>query len=483
MLANLLILFPFAVAALIYFAGGRSAKNISLAAALILFLINVFALRTHSADATNSLLKSDLSWIQSIHASWLVSLDGMSLFMTLLSTLIVPLIFMSIDEDRYPKGFYPLAWMMIGAMIGVFTAKDGLLFYIFWELALIPIYFICLLWGGEHKAKITFKFFVYTLFGSLFMLAALIYLYNKAGSWDINALYAAGASMSSVEQCLVFWGLFLGFAVKMPVWPFHTWQPDTYTNAPTQATMLLSGIMLKMGTYGAIRWLVPMVPAGLSCNQNAVMVLSIIGIVYASIIALTQKDFKRMVAWSSIGHVGLISAGIFAANAIGIKGAFLQMLAHGINVVGLFFIIDIIEKRLGTRDMTLMGGIRSVNPKLALLFLFITLGSVALPLTNSFVGEFLLLNGVFLYNRYFALFAGLTVIFGAVYMLRAYQSTMLGESNKLTSAFGALNSNEKMLLVVISILIIVFGLFPNALLDLIGPGVEDILLHSKTIIN
>jgi NADH-quinone oxidoreductase subunit M len=477
MLVNILILVPFITALLMLVLPKDSLKIASVLIALGLLGTTVMAYFIYKADASSGSLISDLSWIESIKSKWLVSLDGMSILMTFLATLICPIIFLSIDKkNNYSNNFYALVWIMIGAMIGVFTAKDGLLFYVFWELALIPIYFICLIWGGENRGKITFKFFLYTLFGSLFMLAALLYLYQKStGGWEIGALNDAGRSLTQLEQNLVFWALFLGFAIKMPVFPFHTWQPDTYNAAPTQGTMLLSGIMLKMGTYGAIRWLLPMVPAAVAHNSRYVIMLSIIGIVYASCIALMQKDAKRLMAWSSIAHVGLISAGIFAFNNEGIKGAFVQMLSHGINVVGCFFIVDIIMRRMKTDDMTKLGGIRGVAPVFGLLFLIVLLGSVALPLTNGFVGEFLLINGVFQYDLIAAIFAGLTVILGAVYMLRAYQSIMLGETNALTSGFHEVEAWEKWTLIIIAGLIIFFGLFPNVVLDLIAPGVDALL--------
>lgn len=477
MLINILILLPFLTAALMLMLPRASLKTSSVLISLAMLGITIAAYFIYKNDAASPLLISIVPWISSLNSNWLVSLDGMSLLMTFLATLLCPLIFLSIRmESEYNNTFYALIWTMIGAMIGVFTAKDGLLFYVFWELALIPIYFICLIWGGENKGRITFKFFIYTLFGSLCMLAALLFLYQRStAGWEISALYQAGRSMTSLEQNFVFWGLFLGFAIKMPVFPFHTWQPDTYTTAPTQGTMLLSGIMLKMGTYGAIRWLLPMVPSGVAMNSKYVIILSIIGIVYASCIALVQKDAKRLMAWSSIAHVGLISAGIFVFNSEGLKGAFVQMLSHGIIVVGLFFIVDILMHRLKTNDMTKMGGIRGVAPGFGLLFLFVLLGSVALPLTNGFVGEFLLLNGVFQYNFWMAVFAGLTVILGAVYMLRAYQSIMLGETNGLTSGFIELQGWEKLVLAIIAVLIILFGIFPNIVLDLIGPGVDGLL--------
>jgi NADH-quinone oxidoreductase subunit M len=402
------------------------------------------------------------------------------MLLVLLTTFLVPVIILTSfnTEHKNPSAFYSLILIMQMALVGVFVSLDGFLFYVFWELALIPIYFICLLWGGEDRARITFKFFVYTLAGSLFMLGGLIYLYlHTPGehSFDIAALYSAGQSLDVVHQGYVFWAMFIAFAVKMPVFPFHTWQPDTYTTAPTQGTMMLSGIMLKMGTFGVIRWLLPLAPLGVEKYANLAIGLAVFGVVYASCIAIVQKDFKRLIAYSSIAHVGLIAAGILSMNTQGVQGAMMQMLSHGVNVVGLFFIVDLIQKRTNTRDIASLGGIRNVNPQFAVMFLIVLLGSVALPLTNGFVGEFLLLNGVYQFNPWMAGFAGLSVILGAVYMLRSYQSIMLGETNSITSSFAPLETSEKAVLIIICAAIIVFGVFPKPLTDIVSPAVDQLV--------
>jgi NADH-quinone oxidoreductase subunit M len=402
------------------------------------------------------------------------------MLMILLTTGLMPLIILSSFKTEYknPSAFYALILAMQMALIGVFVSLDGFLFYVFWELALIPIYFICLLWGGSESGRITFKFFVYTLTGSLFMLAGFIYIYLQTPgqhSFDMLSLYEAGQHLSLLEQGYVFWAIFIAFAIKMPIFPFHTWQPDTYTASPTQGTMLLSGTMLKMGTYGLIRWLIALVPAGTTEWANVAIVLSVIGIVYASCIAIIQKDFKRLIAYSSIAHVGLIAAGILSRNEQGLQGAMIQMVSHGVNVVGLFLIVDIIQVRTGKRDLPSLGGIRSVNPQFAVMFLIILLGSVALPLTNGFIGEFLLLAGVFQYNAVIAAFAGLSVILGAVYMLRSYQAIMLGETNSLTASFSALEMHEKTVLLAICGAIIIFGVYPKPLLDISAPAINNLV--------
>ena len=479
MITILLIFFPLLAALMLLMMKGEQVKKIALAASVIEFAIALFALTQFKYNASTQ-FEVSYAWINSLGINFHVGIDGISMLMILLTTFLVPVIILTSFKTDYknPASFYALILAMQMALIGVFVSLDGFLFYVFWELALIPIYFICLLWGGADRARITFKFFVYTLAGSLFMLGGLIYLFlHTAGvhNFNISALYAAGQSMDVVHQGYVFWAMFIAFAIKMPIFPFHTWQPDTYTTAPTQGTMMLSGIMLKMGTYGLVRWLLPLVPLGVDHYAHVAITLSVVGIVYASCIAIVQQDFKRLIAYSSIAHVGLIAAGILALNVQGVQGGMIQMLSHGVNVVGLFFIVDIIQKRTNTRELALLGGIRNVNPQFAVLFLIVLLGSVALPLTNGFVGEFLLLNGVFQHNAWMAAFAGLSVILGAVYMLRSYQSIMLGEANAITSSFAPLETSEKAVLIIICAAIIVFGIYPKPLLDIAGPSVDQLV--------
>jgi NADH-quinone oxidoreductase subunit M len=321
------------------------------------------------------------------------------------------------------------------------------------------------------------KFFIYTLAGSLLMLVGFIYLYYQTPgehSFDIRALYAAGQSLPAYQQGLIFWAIFAAFAVKMPIFPFHTWQPDTYNTAPTQGTMLLSGIMLKMGIYGVIRWLIPVVPAGVATYGNTALILSVIGIVYASCLAIVQKDLKKLIAYSSIAHVGLIAAGIFTMSKMGMQGAMIQMVSHGIVIVGLFYIIDIIISRTSTQEIATLGGIRNVAPIFTTTFVIIMLGSVALPLTSGFVGEFLLINSVFQYHNIIGAVAGLTMILGAVYKLRSFQATVLGETNNVTNKFADLDTTEKLVLFPIVAMIILIGVYPAPLLKISEVAVNDL---------
>ncbi|WP_316797177.1 NADH-quinone oxidoreductase subunit M [Pedobacter agri] len=472
----LLLIFLPLVGAIITAFSGKSAKIVSTVISVASLGLALFIACNFIPNASTQ-FEANLPWIADLGIRFHAGIDGISMLVVLLTNLLIPIIILSSYRHDYknPAAFYALILFMQTGLLLVFTAMDAFLFYIGWEAALIPIYFICAFWGGKDRVRINMKFFVYTIAGSLFMLMGIIYLYlqNPAQNFDIQAFYAL--NLDSEQQGWIFWAFFIAFAIKMPIFPFHTWQPNTYTAAPTQGTMLLSGIMLKMGIYGVIRWLLPIVPAGVQDWSCLAMVLSIIGIVYASLIAFTQKDAKRLVAYSSIGHVGLISAGIFALNQQGMQGAMVQMLSHGINVVGLFFVLDIIFSRTKTNKIEELGGIAKAAPQLAIVFLIIVLGTVALPGTNGFIGEFLLLMGVYNYGIWAAAIAGLTIIFGAVYMLRMYQNVMLGKTNELTITFTDIHGTEKLVLYIICALIIILGVYPKPLLHLTEASVQHLL--------
>ncbi len=415
----------------------------------------------------------NMIWIMTANINFHIGIDGISMPLVLLTTLLCPLIILTAREVRHAHAFFGLILLMESALIGVFVARDAFLYYLFWEAALIPVYFLSAVWGGENRIKVTFKFFLYTVFGSLFMLVGLVFLYVLAKSSDYAAFSALKLPLEI--QRYLFWGLFVAFAIKMPIFPFHTWQPDTYTESPTPATMLLSGIMLKMGVYSLFRWLLPIVPLAVLEVQTLIIVLSVIGIVYGGIIAIQQKDIKRLIAYSSFSHVGLMAAGVFCLSEFGFQGTMIQMLAHGINVVGLFYVIDIIQNRTNTRDIKNLGGITQTAPALTIYFTILMLGSVALPLTNGFVGEFMLLRAVFDKNVYLGAVAGLTIIFGAVYMLRMYQGVMFGEKTSHTENVKDVTFQESMVLLPLTILVFVMGIFPNLFLNLSSPAVAELL--------
>jgi NADH-quinone oxidoreductase subunit M len=425
-------------------------------------------------------------WSQFIKSTLHFGIDGMSMLLLLLTNILAPIIILSSFNENvgYRNTFYGLILLMQFGLVGVFTSLDGLLFYIFWEVTLIPIWLIAGLWGQENKRfEFTTKFFVYTFVGSLFMLAGLIYVYNHSASFALTDLY--NAQLNETQQTVVFWFIFFAFAVKLPVFPFHTWQPDTYTYSPTQGSMLLAGIMLKMAIYGVMRYLLPITPipiAGIS--GQIVLILAIIGIVHGALIAIIQTDMKKIIAYSSFSHVGLMVAGIFASavvtlrgsfNIEGAEGALVQTFAHGINVAGLFYCCDILYKRFKSRDIRQMGGLAKVAPKFAVLFLIIILGSMGVPLTNGFIGEFILLKSVYDFNGTAAVIAGLTIILAAVYLLRFYGKAMFGQGDEaVLSTAQDLSAVEFSVLASLAVFVIVLGVFPQPVIDMVGSSVRFI---------
>ncbi len=487
MLVLLLVILPVLFVFSTLFLNEKQAKNNALLGTVVTLGVGLYIFSQFKSNPASADFTYHTDWVQALGADFYLKVDGINIILVLLTVLLLPFIVQSTEGRiiKNPKAYFSLILLMQSALLGVFLAKDALLFYVFWELALLPIYLIALIWGGDGRQKITFKFFVYTLFGSLFMLLAIIFvwIHNPDRSFSMNAFYQVGAQLSAKEQLLVFVAFYLAFAIKIPIFPLHTWQPDTYVNAPTQGTMLLSGIMLKMGAFALIVWLIPVAPLGWQLASKYVILLSVISVVYGSLMALTQKDFKRMLAYSSLGHVGLIAAGIFSWNLQGVQGALYQMLSHGINVVALFYVCDIIFSKMRTDTMLKLGGIRNVSREFSVLFLIALLGSVAMPLTNGFVGEFLLLHGIFQYNMMVAFFGGLTVILGAVYMLRAYQAMMHGETNSLSETFGEISKDEKIVLYGFAVLVIFFGLFPNTILDVSEQTVKQLIDHVHSVTN
>jgi NADH-quinone oxidoreductase subunit M len=477
MLTLLLILLPIAAGVITLLSGSGIAKQVALIGGLAALGLAVTVwLQFDPAAGTQFGFK--YAWLASGGISFAAGIDGISLVLVLLTTFLTPLIILSAFKHDYNNSptFYSLILFMEAALIGVFTATDAFLFYLFFEAALIPVYFLAAVWGGENRLKVTFKFFIYTIFGSLFMMVALVYLYYQTPGThtsEITALY--NLQLSAQAQGFIFWAFFIAFAIKMPLFPFHTWQPDTYTESPTPATMLLSGIMLKMGVYGLIRFLLPVVPLGMETWGLMAMILSVIGIIYGSIIAIQQSDMKRLIAYSSFAHVGLMAAGVFSTSVNGLQGALIQMLAHGINVIGLFFIVDIIYSRTKTRYLDQLGGITQSTPHLSVYFMILLLGSVALPLTNGFVGEFLLLSSVFQYDGWLGAIAGLTIILGSVYMLRLFQKSMFGPRSKWVEGFQDLTASERAVLLPLVIMVFWIGIYPNTFLKLTEPAVNQLL--------
>jgi NADH-quinone oxidoreductase subunit M len=456
-----------------FFAGDKLASKVALVFSLATLGLSLYLLNLLYQGTNISFIGS---WIDSPKVALALKADGLSMAMVLLTTALTPLIIFSSfgNNFSYAKSFYALVLFMSFAMIGTFLAADGLLYYIFWELALIPIYFIALLWGNgdaEERKKAVLKFFIYTLGGSLFMLIAFAYLYSKAGSFLLEDLYKLDLSVS--EQCWIFFAFFLAYAIKIPIIPFHTWQAKVYQKAPTVGTMLLSGIMLKMGLYSVIRWQLPIAPDAAKTYMPILIGLSIAGVIYGSIVALRQKDLKKLLAYSSLAHVGLIAAGCYTLTLDGLSGAVSQMIAHGFVIVGLFFAAEIIFRRYQTNKIADLGGIRTLTPRFTSMFMILVLASVALPGTFNFVGEFTVLYSLSQVNLWFAVLGGTTIILGAYYMLKMFQDVMLGETN--TKIFADVTANEAITFVVIIGFLLFFGLYPKPIVDLVTPSLKEIL--------
>lgn len=483
----LLIFLPFIGSLLSMFCFGRSAQSkvVTLIFSLLSLAFAGYLLCGFDSSIVGYQYTFDAPWILELGIRFYAGIDGISMPLVLLTNGLIPLIILASFKHEYknPGVFFGLILFMQSGLLLVFTALDAFLFYIGWEAALIPIYFICAMWGGENRIRVHLKFFIYTVLGSLLMLIAIIYVagHNPSGIFSIEGFHAA--RLSPIAQKLVFAAFMIAFAIKMPLFPFHTWQPDTYVQAPTAGTMLLAGVMLKMGIYGCIRWLIPVAPMGYANIGPWIILFAIIGVLYASIIAFQQKDIKRLIAYSSIAHVGVIAAGVFVWNVQGLQGAIIQMVNHGINVFALFFIVDIIERRIKSRNSDEMGGLATFAPKLSIAFMIVVLGSVALPLTNGFVGEYLLLLGMGQYNIIATAVIGLSVIFGAVYMLRMYQRVMLGAPNTAIAIFDDIDPLEKLILFICCALIIVIGVYPNCLLHISEASATELIRQVETKLN
>lgn len=425
-------------------------------------------------------------WLKYMGSNLTLGIDGMGHLLTALTAIAFPLIFIATGKTTYKNAgaFYGLMLLTQSGLMGVFTAMDVLIFYFFWELAVIPAYFLCSRWGGERRIQATFKFFVYTFAGSLLMLVGIMYVYMHTyptpfaeHSFAMNAFYSA--ALTAKEQSWLFWLFFVAFAIKMPVFPFHTWQPDTYEQAPAATTMVLSGIMVKMGVFAVIRWIVPIFPDAVNQFDNIVIGLSVVGMIYASLIAIKQDDLKRFVAYSSIAHIGLMCAAIFAKSSIGLQGVMIQMFSHGINIIGMWIVVDLVEKQTGTRKISELGGVAHRAPALTIFLVVIALANIALPLTNAFVGEFMMFSGLFRFNILYTAVALLSIILAAVYTLNMVQKVFYGEANPVTGTMQEISRSQKLVLSVLLVLIFLFGVFPQPLFDLTKDTVSAIVLRFK----
>lgn len=400
--------------------------------------------------------------------------DGIGLVMILLTNIITFIILLSNYDNEHIAGnklFTSMVFFMQMALLGVFTALDGMLFYIFWELSLIPVFLLFLWFGEKERRKALMKFFIYTFIGSLAMLFSLILIKSDASSFALEDLMAV--QLTTTSALWVFGGFFIAFAVKIPLFPFHTWQPETYTKSPMGGTMLLGALMLKMALFGMIRWMIPLAPEALHCMTDVVIVLGIIGVVYAALLAIKQNDIKTVFAYASISHVGLIAAGIMVLNVDALGGAMVQIVNHSFVAVGLFLCADIIDRRLGIRSLKDLGGIAKQAPRFAFWFGCIVFAGISVPLTSGFIGEFLLIRGVYLHNWIMGVVAGTTLILACVYSFRAFQLSMYGPSKNFN--FPDLTWAEWTSFFLIMIVVVFLGIYPQFILQIIEPSLAHLV--------
>ena len=487
---DLLIWLPMLAGILCFIAGdNKSSRSISLLFSLATLGVSIASLFFTDDGKYLNYNNVNYIWLKYLGANYFIGLDGLGRMLTLLTAIAFPLILLytAKTEVKRAKSFYGLFMFTQAGLMGVFMALDALTFYFFWELALIPVYFLSSIWGGERRIQATFKFFVYTFAGSLMMLIGIIYVYLHTGahayedgtisshSFALSAFY--NTQLSATEQNWLFLLFFVAFAIKMPIFPFHTWQPEAYDQSPTSITMVLSGVMVKMGLFGVIRWLLPVFPMASIHFKNVVMILSIIGIVYASCVAMMQDNIKRLVAYSSIAHIGLMCAAIFAMNQVSIQGVMIQMFNHGINIIGMWMVVEVIERKTGIKKISELSGIANTMPVLTILLVIIAMANIALPLTNAFTGEFMMFAGLYQYNVWMAVFAGLAIVLSAIYTLNMSQKVFYGSANAATGSLTDIGLFEQLSLVIIVLIILIIGVYPQPLIDLTQSAVNNLLVR------
>jgi len=467
-----------------------NAKRLALAATSATFLISLLILVEFDANDTGFQLVEETPWIFGL--TYKVGIDGISVLFVLLTTFLMPITIAACWNVEHRIKDYMIAMLVLETlMIGVFVALDLVLFYLFFEAGLIPMFLIIGIWGGKDRIYAAFKFFLYTFLGSVLMLVAMITMYVDAGTTDIPSLLMHQFSTSSISlfgwqimgglQTLMWLAFFASFAVKMPMWPVHTWLPDAHVQAPTAGSVVLAAILLKMGGYGFLRFSLPMFPVASDIMAPLVLWLSAIAIVYTSLVAMVQEDMKKLIAYSSVAHMGFVTMGIFAANQQGLDGAIFQMISHGFISGALFLCVGVIYDRMHTRDIDAYGGLVNRMPAYAAVFMLFTMANVGLPGTSGFVGEFLTLVGVFQVNTWIGVIAATGVILSAGYALWLYRRVVFGDLIKESlKSITDMDRRERMIFAPLIVMTLLLGVYPSLVTDMIGPSVAALLTQYDT---
>ena len=462
----------------------RNVKFVALFTTVVTFLVSLGIWYRFDNSQSGFQMVEKVDWIQQGGISYHMGVDGISMLFVILTTFLMPFcILASWESVKTRIREYMIAFLILETlMIGVFCALDIVLFYVFFEAGLIPMFLIIGVWGGARRVYASLKFFLYTLLGSVLMLLAIMAMYWQAGTTDIPTLlaYQFPANM----QTWLWVAFFASFAVKMPMWPVHTWLPDAHVEAPTAGSVILAGILLKMGGYGFLRFSLPMFPLASAELQNFVFILSVIAIIYTSLVALMQEDIKKLIAYSSVAHMGYVTMGIFTVNEQGLQGAIFQMLAHGLVSGALFLCVGVVYDRMHTREIAAYGGLVNNMPKYAVAFLIFTMANVGLPGTAGFVGEFLTLLGAFRANTWIAFFATFGVILSAAYALWLYRRVVFGTLDKeALKSILDLDTREKWILYPLIVLVIFFGVYPTVVFDVTQASVDNLINNYQAAID
>jgi NADH-quinone oxidoreductase subunit M len=463
-------------------AGGASVKGTALIFAIGSFLFSLWMYLMFDPVASGMQFEIDVPWISGFGISYHLGIDGISLLLILLTTVLSVVVIVSSWNAITVsiKGYYISMLLLETGMIGVFVSLDLFLFYVFWEVMLIPMYFIIGIWGGPRRIYAAIKFVLFTMFGSLLMLVALLYLFflyhGFSGEYSFDMLKYYGLPIPFPAQVYIFLAFALAFAIKVPIWPFHTWLPDAHVEAPTGGSVILAGVLLKMGTYGFVRICMPIFPEATLKFVPLISILAIIGIIYGALVAMVQRDVKSLVAFSSVSHLGFVMLGMMALNVQGLQGSVIQMINHGISTGALFLIVGMIYERRHTRMISDFGGLSKSMPVYSTFFMIVGLSSIGLPLTNGFVGEFLILLGTFHSNPVYAILGASGVVLAACYMLWMLQRVIFGKiTHDENASLKDLSGRERIVLLPLVILIFWIGIYPKPFLNRIEPAVSGIL--------